>query len=178
MIVHSFFERPDRNRTPIPESLQEATGQSWEQLLTVELFQPLGISSFGFGCQADLRLNPPNQPWPHVWRLNPHGHLPAVPVNAATSTGANALWRGPAGAIHCSLADWTRFAQLHIDGFCGRPTLILSLTSFARLHSAPAQQSYTYGGWRRADNYRAGELTLSHSGSNKKGSARIVIAPL
>ena len=154
--------------------MEECTGRSWEDLMVDELFCPLGITRYGFGCPADLlRPDSPDQPWPHVWGETGV----AVPIDPNVQAGANALWRAPAGAVNCSLDEWAKFAQLHIDGFHGHPTPILTPTSFAMLHRAPSEQTYTYGAWRRLHRGWAGGDTLSHTGSNHRGSATIWIAP-
>ena len=96
----------------------------------MHVLQPLGFSSSGFGCQVDLNVDPPDQPWPHERDES----SAAVPVSPALTAGALPLWRGPAGAVHCSLSDWAKFAQLHLEGCRRRPTAILSAATFRQPH--------------------------------------------
>ena len=153
--------------------MEECTGSSWEELIVNELFRPLGITNYGFGCQADLQQrDTPNQPWPHVWC---EGGIP-VPVDPNSDAGAMPLWRGPCGSVNCSMDEWAKYAKLHIDGFCGRLTPVLTPASFSILHCVAGEHNYTYGGWYRK-NHRLGYDTLFHSGCNRRGVATIWLAP-
>jgi hypothetical protein len=77
------------------------------------------------------------------------------------------------------MADWAKFAQLHLDGHNGKPTPILKPASFAKLHQAYPGQQYTYGGWFRDQRGWAGKsgVTLMHLGSNTMNTAVIWLAP-
>jgi len=134
--------------------LERYTGKSWEDLMTTELFQPLGMTTAGFGAPGSA--SDVNQPW---------GHSDASGQRVASKSD-NTPGLGPAGTVHASLGDWARFIRLHLDGSEG--SLILSPTSLARLHTQyPTNNIYPnrYGwGWIMNDDF--GGLALGHDGSN------------
>ncbi len=80
--------------------LEKITGKIWEQLISEEIFNPLGMNSAGFGIPQTLGLMDPDQPWGHSETLEP-------------TTDSNALWIGPAGNVHCSLEDWLKYLKFH-----------------------------------------------------------------
>lgn len=137
--------------------LERVGGASWETLIRKRLFRPLGMNC-GFGpAGGHVREN---GRWVPADKDNP----PAL---------------GPAGTVHCDLASWAKFAQLHLDGDAGRPTAILHHASFVKLHAAYPGQEYTYGGWFRISRSWAGKsgVALNHEGSNTMNTALIWLAP-
>jgi CubicO group peptidase (beta-lactamase class C family) len=134
--------------------MESITGKSWEDLMKTELFQPLGMTSAGFGA-PDSTSNV-NEPW---------GHSESSGQRVA-SNGDNPPGLGPAGTVHASLEDWARFIRLHLDGSEG--SLTLSATALARLHTQhPTNNMYPnrYGwGWIMYDDFSA--TALGHDGSN------------
>ena len=46
--------------------LEQATGRTFEQLMTEELFTPLGMEGCGFGPTTTDPSLPPVQPWGHI----------------------------------------------------------------------------------------------------------------
>ncbi len=134
--------------------LERCTGKSWEDLMTTELFQPLGMTTAGFGAPGSA--SNVTEPW---------GHSDASGERVA-SKGDNTPALGPAGTVHASLEDWAKFIRLHLDGSEG--ALILSSTSLARLHTQ-YQTNPTYPnrygwGWIMYDDF--GGQALGHEGSN------------
>jgi D-alanyl-D-alanine carboxypeptidase len=134
--------------------LERCTGKSWEDLMTTELFQPLGMTTAGFGAPGSA--SDVNEPW---------GHSDASGLRVA-SKGDNTPGLGPAGTVHASLQDWARFIRLHLDGSEGSLTLLP--TSLARLHTQYQTNNIypnRYGwGWIMYDD--SGGLALTHDGSN------------
>ena len=142
--------------------LERAGGAAWEELMRTRLFEPLGMTSAGFGA-------------PDVLADQPCGHY----LNGEPIPGwDNPPVYGPAGTVHCSLADWGRFVAAHLDA--GRSAgALLRPETFERLHTAPAG-SYAYGwgvgtrGWAGLE----GEgPVLSHAGSNTRWYAVVWMAP-
>jgi CubicO group peptidase (beta-lactamase class C family) len=142
---------------------EQVTGQPWEALMRTRLFEPLGITSAGFG--------PPGLPG----RLDePWGHR-AEDGKVTPVQGDNPASLGPAGTVHVSLADWAKFAQLHLRGNRG-DALLVEPDTFRVLHTSPAGSPYaggwgvyTYSGDRR-------RVMLAHDGSNTLWYAVIRIA--
>ena len=136
--------------------LEQCTGKSWETLMKTELFQPLGMTTAGFGA-----------PGTNIDFTEPWGHSDASGERVA-SKGDNPAAHGPAGTVHASLGDWARFIRLHLDGSEG--TLTLASASLTRLHTqfpinAMYQDQTRYGwGWIMFDDF--GSTSLGHEGSN------------
>ncbi len=149
--------------------LEKYSSVSWEELLQQKIFAPLNMSSCGFGAAGNPALATPDQPWPHVFQ---NGGFSAVP---ATSVLDNPQSLGPAGTVHCSLADWGQFLQAHLDGFQQKNTPILRAASFTKLHTPYPGQEYTPGGWLSfvMNNRRA----LQHTGSNTMNYANVLLFP-
>ena len=134
--------------------LERRTGKSWEDLIKTELFQPLGMTTAGFGApgtENDVK--------------EPYGHSDETGQRVATK-GDNTPALGPAGTVHASLGDWAKFVRLHLDGSEG--SLNLSPSTLSRLHTQyPTNSIYTnrYGwGWIMFDDF--GGTGIAHDGSN------------
>jgi CubicO group peptidase (beta-lactamase class C family) len=147
--------------------LEAAAGEPWESLIQRELFAPLGMASAGFG--APERAGDVDPPWGHA--VEGRGVRPVEPGPKADNPPALA----PAGAVHASLRDWSRFVALHLAGARGEPTL-LSPASFRTLQTPAGERGYALG-WFVAERGWAGGATLSHVGSNTFWVADVWIAP-
>jgi CubicO group peptidase (beta-lactamase class C family) len=134
--------------------LEAAGGASWEELMQREVFQPLSMKTAGFGPPADIQGHVKQD---EVWKPRRHDN-PAV--------------LGPAGTVHASLADWSKFAAAHlgqVEGYLGEE-------SFRILHEpvGPDEEgSYALGwGLHPGD---GGTPLLTHAGSNTMWYALIVL---
>ncbi|MBL8680714.1 MAG: beta-lactamase family protein [Myxococcales bacterium] len=149
-------------------ALERASVRSWEELVRQEIFAPLGMTSCGFGAPATPdRFD------------QPYGHESSGDTITTVAPGPSAdnpPATGPSGTVHCSLEDWSRFAQVHLRGARGTAESFLSAASFLRMHTAPAGGTYAHG-WVVADRPWAGGRALAHSGSNTTFLATIWIAP-
>ena len=130
--------------------LERAGGTSWEDLMTTRLFQPLKMTSCGFGAPAALQ--PGGQPW---------GHNGQTPVGVGQPAD-NPPALGPAGTVHCSLADWGSFAALF---FASSDHALVSKASVARIATAWPDQKYGLG-WMIAQKTSKPGKVLLHTGSN------------
>ncbi|MFA6044066.1 MAG: serine hydrolase domain-containing protein [Phycisphaerales bacterium] len=81
-------------------------GEAWETLIQRKLFTPLGITSAGFGAPDG-----DDQPRGHQSDGTPVEPGPAADNPVAIS---------PAGRVHMTLADWSKFVALHLRGAEGR----------------------------------------------------------
>jgi len=131
----------------------------WESLLKKDLFQPLGMTSCGFGTAGNPNETEPSQPWPHVMD---HGKLIGVPPKEKLD---NPPMLGPAGTVHCNLSDWRKFITELTAAWNDRGQLLKD-KSVVDLYFASANDSvYTYGGWGRIQGkYKS--VVFSHDGSN------------
>jgi CubicO group peptidase (beta-lactamase class C family) len=141
-------------------------GKPWEELMRELIFTPLGMSSCGFGG-----LGTPgtiDQPWPHTANGQP-----------TSSNGPdldNAAVLGPAGTVHCSIADWSKFIADQLRGARGERALLKSET-YKALHTPRFGGTYAFG-WGVTTRVWSGGAVLQHSGSNTMNLCVLWVAPL
>ncbi len=130
--------------------LENATGQSWEQLIRREVLGPLGLKSAGFG--------PPGSP-----RIidQPRGHVEGAPVYMD-----NPVAMAPAGALHLSQSDLLKYLAAHRN----KPKF-LRPDLWMDLHSPRFGSAYALG-WFVG---KGGELW--HNGSNTAWYAEVMVEP-
>lgn len=162
----STFEYSNPGYAVVGAILEKISGMSWEALIQDRLFKPLDMKSCGVGPLDNPSISTPDQPWAH--QITPTGAQPVFVDNPETI--------GPAGTVHCSMQDWAKFIQLHIDGFNGKPSL-LTAASFSKLHTSYPGQEYTYGGWFKVERAWAGGVVFTHDGSNTLNYATVWWAP-
>ncbi|MEJ6000907.1 serine hydrolase domain-containing protein [Paucibacter soli] len=139
---------------------ERATGLPYETLMRRELFEPLGLTSAGFGA---------------THRGQPLGHKAGVPVDGPEADNPAVL--APAGGIHMSLADWARFAIDQMAGEQGRGKL-LKPESYRFLHQAARASGKFALGWRlQASMAGVSARHLAHTGSNEAWFALIAMKP-
>jgi CubicO group peptidase (beta-lactamase class C family) len=145
---------------------EQVAGSSWEELISAEIFKPLGMQSAGFGgigTPGEI-----DQPWGHgadgkpVLRNGPDIDNPPV--------------LGPAARVHCKLADWAKFVADQLRGARGEPALLKPET-YRVLHTPPFGGDYALG-WIVVEPEWGGGKVLSHAGSNVMNYAVVWIAPL
>ena len=116
--------------------LEQLTGRAWEELMRERLFQPLGISTGGFGPPGTADKT--EQAW---------GHSPVLgkPLDPRSPAAELPLFYGPAGLAHMTVTDWAKFIALHLRGDPANPhcqAALLKLDTFAEMHAvAPATTS-------------------------------------
>lgn len=137
--------------------------RSWEDQLRERLFEPLEMTSAGFGFPG--HRGSVEQPWGHR----------SVGGRVEPVQGDNAPSMGPAGTVHCTMADWGRFAALHMAAARGRARL-LKASTFRALHTPPPGFEYA-GGWLVCQRTWAGGTAYSHNGSNTMWYATVWLAP-
>jgi CubicO group peptidase (beta-lactamase class C family) len=141
---------------------ERVTGKSWEELMTTGLFEALQMPSAGFGFPGTK--GQVDQPWGH-------GSFLGKPMPQQLD---NAAVIGPAGTVHCTLADWAKFVAFHLHP--PRGDKLLKPETFERLHTPPAGGDYAMG-WIVTERPWAGGRVLAHSGSNTMWYATVFIAP-
>jgi CubicO group peptidase (beta-lactamase class C family) len=134
--------------------LEQASGRSWERLMTEELFARAGIDGrFGWPTHDD-----PAQPWGHYYDadsgrlvpLGPHDEYQLPDICSA------------AGDVSMSVGDYGRFLQLNLLGLGGRDTIIRSATC-RFLHTGADTVARYAVGWGRGEH--AGRRVSRHNGS-------------
>lgn len=154
--------------------LEVAAGASWEDLMRQRLFEPLGMTSAGFGA--------PGLPGEFS---QPRGHTTAGQPVEPTAWADNPLAIGPAGTVHCSLADWLKFIALSIRGARAADNaadqhdlLGIQPETFRKLHTAKADKASYAFGWIVAKSRLAGVNVLAHDGSNTLWYASAWVSPV
>jgi CubicO group peptidase (beta-lactamase class C family) len=119
--------------------LEHLTGRAWEDLMRERLFQPLGISTGGFGQPGTAGKT--DQPWGHSSILG-------KPIDPGSPAAQFPLYYGPAGLAHMTVTDWAKFIALHLRGDPANPhcqAALLKLDAFAELHAVAPATTYSNG---------------------------------
>lgn len=131
---------------------------TWEELATDLLFEPLGMTTAGFGAPGSAESV--DQPRGHI-----AGPIPGAPLQPMVpgpySDNPPAI--SPAGRAHMSMEDWARYVREHLRGRQGRSDL-LPQHAWEHLHSDPHDDDYGLG-WGVVPREWGGEV-IAHSGSN------------
>jgi len=145
--------------------LEKLGEKPWEELMRERIFQPLGMTSAGFGGTGTPgRVD---QPWPHAESGAP------MPMNGPKTDNPEAM--GPAGTVHCTVADWTKFLTDQLRGAAGLPALMPPEIYQAMQTPAPGAD-YAYG-IATGNRPWAGGKVLTHNGSNTMNFAVCWLAP-
>ena len=147
--------------------LESLAKESWETLMKKRIFDKLGMASCGFGPPAAEGST--DAPWGHSGKKG--AYVPVAPGVRAD----NPRPLGPAGTVHCTLADWSKFAHAHARGTKDDGGLV-SKASFTKLQTPAPDGDYAMG-WGVVAQSWAGGKALSHSGSNTMFYATVWVAP-
>lgn len=150
--------------------------EKYEELLRRDLFHPLGIHSGGFGPPAGK--DDFSQPWGHT--------AEGKPVESGRGAD-NPTAITPAGRVHMSIGDWSKFVSLHLRGERGEPDTekYLKPQTFKKMHTpgtAPGS-NYAMGWvvekrpWAKGDQPGDTGRVFTHSGSNTMWFCVTWVAP-
>ncbi len=145
--------------------IERKAEQPFEAVLRTQLFEPLGMKTAGF--RAPATAGKVDQPYGH--RLEGENAVPVDPEPAGDNPRAIA----PAGAVHCSVLDFARYAQFHLGK---RGTELLSEEERNRLYQPASGDNYAFG-WLVTQRPWAHGTALTHSGSNTMWFAVMWLAP-
>lgn len=134
--------------------LETAAGVAFEELMRREVFEPLGITSAGWGPPAAIM-----------------GHTRGGDGWSPTDLD-NPKAYDAAGRLHVSLADWVTLCRVML----GEPDGYLSDESLAMLTTAMASDPRYALGWVLLENKTLGPI-LQHTGSNTVWFAQAIVAP-
>ena len=151
--------------------IERSGSGTWESLLAKEVWQPLGMVG-GFGGMGTPGLV--DQPWGHQADGRPAGNGPQAD---------NPEVMGPAGRVHLSLADWSRFIADQVAGERGEPAL-LPTEAYHHLHqpwplaagAGTSEPRYACG-WIVVERPWAHGRALTHEGTNTMHVAVAWLAP-
>lgn len=138
---------------------EKVTGKSWETLMQERLFDPLKMSSAGFGPPGETKKI--NEPWGHR-KLFITKWIPYQLDNEAAL--------GPAGTVHCNMADWSRFVS----------SLLLKKTSIFQQEQVnilvEPDGDYACGWAVTEEEWSQGKI-YTHNGSNTMWLSVVKAAP-
>jgi CubicO group peptidase (beta-lactamase class C family) len=143
--------------------VEAKTGKPWERVMQEQIFGPLHMDSAGFGSPGTI--GKVDEPWGHFVR---DGKLTASQID-------NLPVMAPAGEVHCSISDWSKFIAEILRSTQGHPALTTART-FEELTTSLPGQTYA-GGWEIVQRDWAGGLALSHEGNNTVFCCDVWIAP-
>lgn len=143
---------------------ERVANSTWEDLLRREMFEPLQMTTAGFGPPGNEAVV--DQPWPHT--------SDGQPRSPASRLADNPPVMGPAGRVHASLGDWAKFIQDLLRGAAGTGGLLPAAAYQPLLNPVPGE-SYTVGGWSRRLSPRG--PVLVHDGSNTLNYCSAVLFP-
>lgn len=166
----SKFQYGNINYIVLGSILEKVHGEEWEKLTTAKLFAPLGMASCGFGPPGAFGESAPSQPWPHLDQNNQ-----IIPLKPSWQVD-NPKFLGPAGTVHCSLSDWSKFLNNLVLGKQGKGKLLPS-SAFQKLFQAGKDGKYTFGAWGRDQVDWAKDDVFAHDGSNTLNYASAVLVP-
>lgn len=151
--------------------LEKVTGESWEDLMQYRLFDPLGMTTAGFGAPGTGGTSD-----------QPRGHRPdGSPVEPGFDADLPPSY-GPSAIVRCDMEDWTKYIALHLSGARGAGRL-LEPQSFRKLHlpagPIPGDRGNDYHGYAMGwfvQKWGPGRLFM-HGGTNGFWTCYAYIAP-
>ncbi len=141
---------------------EKLTNSTWETLIQKRVFDPLEMTSAGFGAPGTPRMI--DQPWGH--------QKSSGKWEARQFDNAEAL--GPAGRVHCTVKDWVKFISLQLPKGEERKVL-LGQPLLEKLVTPVGQYG---GGWFVVERPWGKGVVLNHNGSNTMWYASVWVAPL
>ena len=145
---------------------EEATGSSYEELVTERILKPLGLESAVFRTNETARAG-------DVWGHDDDGE----PGDPTSSFAENPAAFSPAGTLHMNVLDWARWARWHL---AGDPAPVLNTQdAYDRMHeplTGPDAGGNPYGhGWILLETPNGPAYT--HGGSNTAFFSLIWVLP-
>lgn len=154
------FAYANANYVLVGAVIERITGLSWESAIMAEVFEPLGITSGGFGAPLG------DQPW---------GHRGGVGIDPTSPASDNPLAMGPAATVSMTLSDYARFLRALMatgDGWLTSKTRAVLTRALGS--GAPAYG----GGWLIVEGQPwARGPALTHDGSNTMWYVSAWLAP-
>jgi len=146
---------------------EQTMKEPWESLMRTMLFEPLGMSTAGFGAMGTPgRID---EPWQHMIKDD---ELVAVEPGRLSD---NPPVLGPSGAVHCSIRDWAKFVIEHLKGSRGVGDLLKGET-FELLHTPGFGGDYA-SGWVATERDWGEGKVLTHTGTNNMNFSVVWMAP-
>ncbi len=138
---------------------EKVTGKDWETLMQERIFNPLEMTSAGFGIPGTV--DQADQPWGHT---KSSGEWDPVQFD-------NPQAIGPAGVVHCSFEDWGKFIRLQLPASDPK---ILNREQLNHLIDPTGDYA---AGWAVVTRGWAEGKALFHNGSNLTWYVVVWVAP-
>lgn len=145
---------------------EAATGVSWEELVTREVFEPLELADAGFG--------PPKSPSKTLEQPRGH-HATSGLKRSASDVEDNTPIMDPANSAQMTLVNLCNYATEHLRGELGAGTLLATET-YKRLHT-PHLHDYACGWVVKQPTREIPYTVFWHNGSNTMWYAMVVFIP-
>lgn len=162
------FEYSNAGYALVGHAIEEILNKPYEEVLREKLFEPLKMTSAGFGAPANIGQR--DQPWGHQLQ---GGKMVPVPPGPGADNPASI---GPGGTVHCSIGDLARYAAFHLHGD-REDDALLGRDSFRKLHTPFATDSDYAMGWSVVSRDWGGGNVLTHNGTNTTNYAVMWLAP-
>jgi CubicO group peptidase (beta-lactamase class C family) len=153
--------------------MEKATKRSIEDLLEDRIFDPLGISSAGYGPPA--AREPHRQPLGHYWDEKSNTFFPYQADFPS--------FFSPAGYMHVNMDDWAKFILTHMDLYPAQKERLIEPGTLHRLHDPPDKVrwdididlglNYAIGWFTKTDKY--GHKLIWHGGRGFGFNAQVVV---
>lgn len=137
-------------------------GLSWEILMRERIFNPLGMTTAGFGDPVKHTLI--DQPWGHNRSWLGNKWKPSRDYYGEVIS--------PAGRVHCSVEDWAKFISIWLKN----KNPILEREYLDKLIE-PVDGHFYAAGWGVAEHEWAKGITFNHAGSNEIWYATVMVTP-
>lgn len=145
---------------------EHAAARGYEELMQQRLFKPLEMTSAGFGAPGTADRND-----------QPRGHTEKGKTIEPGRGADNPPAIAPAGTVHCSMEDWSKFLRLHLNAAMGEPRLLKD-ESFERLQTPAGSGKMPYAmGWACFERAWADGAVLTHNGTNTMWFCAVWMAP-
>ncbi len=134
--------------------LDVVSGQGYESLRAEKIFQPLGITTAGYGIPAVTE--PMIQPWGHVWDLS---------SSFIVYKSEYPNFMAPTGYLNLSIEDWAKFILLHLGTYSKGNHMLLKENTLKKLHTppdGPVSDNYALGWFTKIN--EEGHLLIFHGG--------------
>jgi len=150
------FAYRNTNYVIVGVMLEMIMEDTWENLITEYLFEPLGMNDTGFGAPGNNGET--GQPWGHRHSGNSWTLKDPLDVYSDNPTAL-----GPAGTVHTTLIDLSKYANLHLG-----KTNLISASTLEVLHAEVNNSGYALG-------WNVNDSGIYHAGSNNNWFAQLYI---
>lgn len=149
--------------------IEEKFDKPWEEVMTELIFEPLGMTSGGFGPPGVV--GEVTEPLGHRMR----DEWTPLPLVEGERLPDNPASYGPAGTVHANIVDWGKFVSDFEQGLEGKGKLLKQET-YEAIATDTDGDGYALG-WGATERPWGAGIVFSHAGSNTMWYAVTWVAP-